>query len=89
MLPPNYLVQLFCGMVDAVLYYRIKKNIIWRFVMKITKHIVEFVGGFAIGALGALALAGFQTLVNKAFDKEKKPRVVETIDELWQDELPF
>jgi hypothetical protein len=57
--------------------------------MKITKHIVEFVGGFAIGALGALALAGFQTLVNKAFDKEKKPRVVETIDELWQDELPF
>jgi hypothetical protein len=57
--------------------------------MKIAKHVVEFVGGFAIGALGALALAGFQTLVNKAFDEEKKPRVVESIDELWQDELPF
>ena len=38
--------------------------------MKIAKHVVEFVGGFAIGALGALALAGFQTLVNKAFDEE-------------------
>lgn len=38
--------------------------------MKIAKHVVEFVGGLAIGALGALALAGFQTLVNKAFDKE-------------------
>lgn len=37
---------------------------------KVLKNIVEFVGGFAIGALGALALAGFQTLVNKAFDKE-------------------
>ena len=38
--------------------------------MKIVKSVVEFVGGFAIGALGTLALAGFQTLVNKAFDKE-------------------
>lgn len=38
--------------------------------MKIAKHIVEFVGGFAIGAVGALVLAGFQTLVNKAFDRE-------------------
>jgi hypothetical protein len=54
---------------------------------KIGKSVVEFVGGFAIGMLGALALAGFQTLVNKAFDKE--PKVVENIDELWQGELPF
>lgn len=69
-----------------VIYYRIKKNNL-EVVMKITKHVVEFVGGFAIGALGALALAGFQTLVNKAFDKE--PKVVGSIDELWQDELPF
>lgn len=38
--------------------------------MKIAKHIVEFVGGFAIGFASVLALAGFQTLVNKAFDKE-------------------
>lgn len=57
--------------------------------MKIAKHVVEFVGGFAIGALGALALAGFQTLVNKAFDKEEKPKIVANIDELWQNELPF
>lgn len=57
--------------------------------MKIAKHVVEFVGGFAIGALGALALAGFQTLVNNAFSEEKKPKVVENIDELWYDELPF
>jgi hypothetical protein len=56
---------------------------------KVLKNIVEFVGGFAIGAAGALVLAGFQTLVNKAFDEEKKPKVVESIDELWQDELPF
>jgi hypothetical protein len=53
-----------------VIYYRIKKFYFWRFIMKIAKHVVEFVGGFAIGALGMLALAGFQTLVNKAFDKE-------------------
>ena len=39
--------------------------------MKIAKHVVEFVGGVAIGALGMLALAGFQTLVNKAFDKKE------------------
>ena len=38
---------------------------------KIGKSVVEFVGGFAIGMLGALALAGFQTLVNKAFDKKE------------------
>lgn len=55
--------------------------------MKIAKHIVEFVGGFAIGAVGALVLAGFQTLVNKAFDKE--PEIVESIDKLWENELPF
>lgn len=54
---------------------------------KVLKNIVEFVGGFAIGALGALALTGFQTLVNKAFDKE--PKVVRCIDESWQEELPF
>jgi hypothetical protein len=54
---------------------------------KVLKNIVEFVGGFAIGFASTLALAGFQTLVNKAFDKE--PKVVESIDELWQDELPF
>jgi hypothetical protein len=53
----------------------------------IVRGIVEFVGGFAIGYASVLALQGFQMLVNKAFDKE--PKVVETIDELWQDELPF
>lgn len=37
---------------------------------KVLKNIVEFVGGFAIGFASTLALAGFQTLVNKAFDKE-------------------
>lgn len=56
---------------------------------KVLKNIVEFVGGFAIGFANTLALAGFQTLVNKAFDEEKKSKVVESIDELWQDELPF
>lgn len=38
---------------------------------KVLKNIVEFVGGFAIGFASTLALAGFQTLVNKAFDEEK------------------
>jgi hypothetical protein len=37
---------------------------------KIGKSVVEFVGGFAIGMLGAFALAGFQTLVNKAFEEK-------------------
>lgn len=36
----------------------------------IVRGIVEFVGGFAIGLASTLALAGFQTLVNKAFDRE-------------------
>lgn len=37
---------------------------------KVLKNIVEFAGGFAIGFASTLVLAGFQTLVNKAFDKE-------------------
>ena len=56
---------------------------------KVLKNIVEFVGGFAIGYASVLALAGFQTLVNKVFDEEKKPKTVASVDELWQDELPF
>ena len=55
--------------------------------MKLKKHIVEFVGGFVIGALGTLALAGVQTLINKAFDKE--PDCVRDIDYAYQEELPF
>ena len=39
-------------------------------IKNIVRGIVEFVGGFAIGCASALALQGFQTLVNKAFDKE-------------------
>lgn len=55
---------------------------------KIAKSVVEFVGGFAIGALGMLALAGYQTLVNKAFDKEPDcARDATGLD--WTEELPF
>lgn len=39
--------------------------------MKIAKHVVEFVGGFAIGFASVLALQGFQTLVDKAFEDKK------------------
>jgi hypothetical protein len=49
--------------------------------MKIAKHIIGFVGGFVIGALGALVL------VDKEFDKE--PKVVGSIDDTWYEELPF
>lgn len=40
--------------------------------MKIAKHVVEFVGGFAIGVAAAIAAVGFQMLINKAFDKEPR-----------------
>jgi hypothetical protein len=61
-------------MVDAVFYYRIKKFNFGGLVMgtkNIVRGIVEFVGGFAIGCASVLALRGFQTLVNKAFEDKK------------------
>lgn len=39
--------------------------------MKIAKHVVEFVGGFAIGVAAIAAAVGFQMLLNKAFENKK------------------